>query len=70
MQYKIDGSLQEIQDLSIHVFSEYPHEIKNKQLIVEASDQTIHFFSMIKNHLKKPVLVDFMTQEVIKFTIL
>ncbi len=74
MQYKIEGTQQQLQDLATHIFNDYPHEIKNRQLIIDVGDEdwklTVSFFSMVRDFLKQPVSVDYMTQDLIKFVVL
>lgn len=74
MQYKIDATLEQIQDLKTHVFADHTYEIKNKQLIIDTGDDdwrlTVALFSTIKDFLKRPVSIDYMTQDIIKFVIL
>lgn len=71
MQYKIDATPQQIQDLATHVFDDYPTEIKNKQLQINTEDDyTYSFFSMVRAFLKRPVSVDYMTRDLVKFVVL
>jgi hypothetical protein len=70
MQYKIEATPQQLQDLATYVFDDYPHEIKNRQLIIESGEHTFAFFSMVKAFLKQPVLIDYMTRDLIKFVVL
>lgn len=71
MQYKIEGSEKQIQDLATHVFNEYPYQIKNRQLhVLTDCDETTSFLSMVSAFTKCSVMIDYMTQEIVKFTIL
>ena len=70
MQYKIDATPEQIQELAPH-FADYPYQIKNQQLhILTNTEETINFFSMVRAFLKRPVTIDYMTQDLIKFVVL
>lgn len=70
MQYKIEGSFEQIEALEDKLFYYYPHQVKNNQLIIEAEDHTFAFLSMVRAFLKRPVSVNYMTQDLVKFVIL
>ncbi len=71
MLYKIEGTQQQLQDLATHIFNDYPHEIKNRQLqVLTDTEETFSFFSMIRAFTKAPVLIDYMTRDLIKFVVL
>lgn len=70
MQYKIQGSPEQIQDLAHHVFNDYTYEIKDNCLKITAGDHTFAFFSMVRAFTKVPVSIDYMTRDLVKFVIL
>ena len=71
MQYKIQGSKEQIEQLATHVFNDHTHEIKNNILVINTQeDYTTAFFSMVKAFTEQPVAIDFMTRDLIKFVIL
>jgi len=75
MQYKIQGSVQQIQILTAYFsdYENYKYEVKYKHLHIYTGDNddcTIAFLSTVSSILKQSVSIDYMTQSLIKFVIL
>lgn len=69
MQYKIQGSPKQVQDLT-PLFFDYTYTIKNNVLLVltdeDNDSELLPFLSMVN----APVMIDYMTQNTIKLTLL